>query len=303
MTRRSGGRWFRMYEAILENPKVDRLPGETYKGWVKLCALASRHGGDLPCLEDIAYGLRMNEQDTKQLLEALEKVGLVDKRATKVRMHDWDEHQYQSDVSTERVKRHRQAKRNAAATPTQRDETVSVTPPETDTDTETESETEAEEETPSLRSAPDPVDEFVQSVLEGVEPPKAKTNGHAKAAIALDTDAAFDAFNEAAKRAGWPECQARSKSRTALIKRRMEAVGGFAGWRAALEKAEASDFLCGRAPSQPGRQPFIANIDFLLQESSFIKLMEGRYDNRTSAAQPASPIRAAARAVADSFER
>ena len=53
-------------------------------------------------------------------------------------MHDWDEYQYKSDVSTERVKLFRKRFRQRF---TEQDETVSVTPPDTDTDTDTDKST------------------------------------------------------------------------------------------------------------------------------------------------------------------
>ncbi len=92
------------------------------------------------------------------------------------------------------------------------------------------------------------------------------------------SDAAFDLFNEFSARAGWPACQKRTKPRASAILARVKEAGGLDGWRVALEKAEASDFLCNRT-----RTAFTASIDFLLQASSFAKLMEGNYDNRKSA--------------------
>ncbi len=92
------------------------------------------------------------------------------------------------------------------------------------------------------------------------------------------SDPAFDLFNEFAARAGWPACQKRTKPRASAIIARVKEAGGLDGWRVALEKAEASDFLCNRT-----RTAFTASIDFLLQASSFAKLMEGNYDNRKSA--------------------
>ncbi len=88
--------------------------------------------------------------------------------------------------------------------------------------------------------------------------------------------AAFDLYNEAADRAGWSKCQARSKPRVAAMKARLKDLGGLDGWKVAIAKGEASDFLCNRTP----RAPFSASLDFFLQASSLIKLMEGKYDNR-----------------------
>jgi hypothetical protein len=38
------------------------------------------------------------------------------------------------------------------------------------------------------------------------------------------------------------------------------------------------DFLCGRAPPMNGRKPFEIDIDWLLKQSNFLKVIEGKYD-------------------------
>ena len=87
---------------------------------------------------------------------------------------------------------------------------------------------------------------------------------------------AFDLWNEFADRNGWAKVQDRNKSRTAAVKARIQTVGGLAGWVAALEKAEQSDFLCGRSANAWGRFGF----DWMTKPANFTKLMEGNYDNR-----------------------
>ncbi|MBL1438356.1 MAG: helix-turn-helix domain-containing protein [Rhodobacteraceae bacterium] len=101
-----------------------------------------------------------------------------------------------------------------------------------------------------------------------------------------DLDLAFEFYNGAATACGWPLCQKATKPRLAKMQARLIDAGGISGWRAALEKAGASDFLCNRT-----RTSFTASIDFLLQESSFAKLMEGNYDNRTTPNLPSGQNR------------
>ena len=105
MTRNSDP-WFRFYVRTLNNPKAQRLPGSTFKGWVNLLCLAKEYDGALPPVEDISFRLRISKRKAEALLNTLRFNGLVDEN----RMHDWDEMQYPSDSSTERVKRHRERK-------------------------------------------------------------------------------------------------------------------------------------------------------------------------------------------------
>ena len=127
-------RWFRFYDDAVNDPKVQRLAGEKFKAWVNLLCLASKHGGKLPPLTDIAFTLRLSEDKISAILNEFCAAGLldpveVDGAPMSYEPHNWSGRQFKSDVSNERVKRYRQRKCNVT-------DTVTVTPPETDTETE-----------------------------------------------------------------------------------------------------------------------------------------------------------------------
>lgn len=103
----------------------------------------------------------------------------------------------------------------------------------------------------------------------------------------VELAAAVEAYNSAARRCGWSVVQRMSKPRFSSLKARLREAGGLDGWLSALSRAEASDFLCGRVRTRDG--PFFASFDFLTQASSFTRLMEGNYDNRTGIGAPQSP--------------
>jgi hypothetical protein len=123
-------RWFRYYDEALDDPKVQKLDGDTFKGWVNLLCLASRNGGKLPAISDIAFALRETEDAARTLVERLLNGGLIDKSSGGVdgytyTPHSWAKRQYKSDTSNERVKRYRQ-----------RSKTVTETAPETEAETD-----------------------------------------------------------------------------------------------------------------------------------------------------------------------
>lgn len=99
-----------------------------------------------------------------------------------------------------------------------------------------------------------------------------------------DLQPAFDAYNEAAREAGWPQVQKLTKARKASLKARIKDAGGLDGWRYALARARASPHLCGQ-----NDRGWTASFDFLTQQSSFAKLMEGNYDPRKPAANSRTP--------------
>lgn len=113
-------RWFRMYDAVLDDPKVQRLADKAFRAWVNLMCLASRNGGKLPDdWDDVAFALRLDVGKAKDLVQVLISAGLIDSGENGLEPHNWAIRQYRSDVSTVRVKRFRK-----------REETVSETPPE-----------------------------------------------------------------------------------------------------------------------------------------------------------------------------
>jgi hypothetical protein len=115
-------RWFRVYDDLVDDPKVQRLPPDLFKYLINLWCLASQNGGKLPAIADIAFKLRINDSKVRSVLAELDAAGLIDVDETSVEMviapHNWEKRQFKSDVSTNRVKafRERQTKRNGAVT-------------------------------------------------------------------------------------------------------------------------------------------------------------------------------------------
>jgi len=140
------GRWFRFYDAVLDDPKVQRLTPEQFRFWVNLLCLASRYDGQLPKPEEAAFSLRMTPEQYGPMLRELVQLGLFDRCGATWEPHNWAFRQFKSDVSNDRVRRYRERKRNA-------DCNVTVTPSETDTETEADTEQKVEE---SGAAAPTP---------------------------------------------------------------------------------------------------------------------------------------------------
>jgi len=120
-------RWLRLYDDTINDPKVLKLPEAMRWHWIAMLCVASKYEGSLPALDDIAIQLRVTPAKATEIISALVKAGLLDKTETGFAPHNWNGRQYKSDVSTNRVKRFRNAKRN-----------VSETAPETEADTDTE---------------------------------------------------------------------------------------------------------------------------------------------------------------------
>lgn len=84
---------------------------------------------------------------------------------------------------------------------------------------------------------------------------------------------AIQKFNELAKRIGLPVAQKITKPRKTKMALRLKEIGGLEGWDTVLQKIENSDFLRG-----VNKSGWVADLDFVLQEASIVKIMEGKYE-------------------------
>jgi hypothetical protein len=121
--------WWRAYNEAVNDPKLQLISDALFRAWFNLMCIASGNDGKLPPIADIAFTLRMKTDKAAQILTQLYKAGLLDKTETGFTPHNWNGRQYKSDVSTERVKRFRNGKRNVSSA-------VTETPPDTELDTE-----------------------------------------------------------------------------------------------------------------------------------------------------------------------
>lgn len=147
-------RWLRLYETVLDDPKVQRLSPELFKAWINVLCVACRKDGIIPTNpDDLGFMLRTDAGTARRWFAELLAAGLIDcKPGGPPRPHDWDEYQFVSDNSTERVRAYRARKRasngfdpdtGGGGNDLKQTRNVSgetdVNAPESDTDTDTES--------------------------------------------------------------------------------------------------------------------------------------------------------------------
>lgn len=142
-------RWFRVHDELVDDPKIQRLPGDTVKALLNLWCLTSQNDGLLPPADDIAFKLRLTPAKVAKLLSVLGECGLIDSDEEGLRPHNWNARQYKSDVADPtaalRQKAYRDRNKNRNG---DRNATVTVT----DTRAETEAETEQKEHCPVAKT-------------------------------------------------------------------------------------------------------------------------------------------------------
>jgi DNA-binding IclR family transcriptional regulator len=72
----------------LNDPKVQRLKAEHFKGWINLLCLAKEQDGILPQLPDIAFSLRISKTEAQELVSTLQRNGLLDKSGERFTPHN-----------------------------------------------------------------------------------------------------------------------------------------------------------------------------------------------------------------------
>ncbi len=245
-------RWFRMYEEILDDPKVQKLPDDLFKAWVNVLALSSRNGGKLGNVSDCAFALRLTDDAIVTLLDRLLNAGLIDRvsggaNGYSYAPHSWDKRQYKSDSSTSRVKRFRE-----------KSEPLPETAPETDTEADTETDRKGTIVPTVPASKPDLLDkETVEAIIT--------------------------AWNNLADDVGLAKVQHLSDARRKALKLRLKELGGLEGWYRLCNKIRNSSFLTGK-----GDSVWKCSFDWVLKSSSVIKVMEGNYDDRSKKGSLAS---------------
>lgn len=83
---------------------------------------------------------------------------------------------------------------------------------------------------------------------------------------------AFENWNITAETLGLPQAMKLTKRRRSQLRQRLKENGGLDGWNEALVAIQSSPFLLGQSASG-----WRADLDFLLQPSSFLKVIEGAY--------------------------
>ena len=126
--------WFRLYSRIVDDEKLRLLAFEDRWHFVALCCLKSDGLLDEPTSDlrqrKIAVKIGVQVRELEEIGRRLQEVGLVDENLSPLA---WDELQFRSDNSTDRVKKFREKQRGNAV---KRKRNVSVAVQETETETE-----------------------------------------------------------------------------------------------------------------------------------------------------------------------
>jgi hypothetical protein len=110
--------WFRVYNEIIDDPKVISLSWELRWRFIEVLSISSRQTerGTLPDTKTIAIHMRTSQERCENVLQQLAAAGLIDANpeTKSLRVHSWDKRQFRSDSVSERTARWRERFRERA---------------------------------------------------------------------------------------------------------------------------------------------------------------------------------------------
>ena len=117
--------YVKLHTDALDNRKIDSLPDDLVKPWLKCLVIARLYGGFLPDLKTVAYRMRVDQVTAASWLSRLQKAELLDAvgNGAHLQPHDWEDWNPPNPVdrtNADRQRRFRERKsasRNAVTPP------------------------------------------------------------------------------------------------------------------------------------------------------------------------------------------
>lgn len=108
--------WFRVSTRITDSKKIHALSDSQFRWLILFWAEARKNDGILPPVDDMEFHLRKTSARIQRAIQELKDKRFIEEIDGHLVPHDWDEHQWEETSSTERVRRHRERKRNVPET-------------------------------------------------------------------------------------------------------------------------------------------------------------------------------------------
>ena len=105
------GRWFRLYEDMISDPKVQKLPDWVFKALINMWCLACKNDGIIP-EDNLSYALRMRRDHVFNAVDMLFSLGLLERIEGSLVPHNWKIRNPNYKTSTERTRAYRKRERS-----------------------------------------------------------------------------------------------------------------------------------------------------------------------------------------------
>lgn len=235
--------WFRMYAEFATDAKVQSMSEAMQRRLTMLLCL--RCSDVLATLQDdeLQCAMRISDEELAETKALFMRKGFIDGDWN---LLNWDKRQFNSDSSTERSRKHREAKKAAnAAIATSRN--VAATPPDTETDTDKEPNGSVGSADRLPRCDTQSVVDMYHEILPELPSVRLMNDQRRKAASSL-----------------WKFALTSRKSDGSL--RATNAAEAMEWIRGYFTRARDNDFLMGRGHKAAGHEGWQCDFDFLMSE-------------------------------------
>ena len=235
--------WFRVYSEFATDPKVQSMSEAMQRRLMMLMCL--RCSDVLATLQDdeLQFALHISESELAETKAIFVRKGFTD---SEWNLLNWDKRQFNSDSSTERSRKSREAKKvSTELVATLRN--VAATAPDTDTDTDKEANASVGSADKSPRCDTQSVVDLYHDTLPELPRVRLMTDGRRKAV------SAFWRFVLTSKKSD-------GSPRATNADEAMAWIGGY------FSRARDNDFLMGRGNKAQGHEGWQCDFDFLLTE-------------------------------------
>nr|WP_279091355.1 hypothetical protein [Comamonas thiooxydans] len=235
--------WFRVYSEFATDPKVQSMSEAMQRRLMMLMCL--RCSDVLATLHDdeLQFALHIGNEELAETKALFVRKGFIDDAWN---LMNWDKRQFNSDSSTERSRKHREAKKAAdAAIETSRN--VAATPPDTETDTDKEPNGSVGRADALPRCDTQSLVDLYHEILPELPRVRLMTDARRKA---LSTFWKF-------------VLTSRKTDGTKRAETAAEATEWIRGY---FTRARDNDFLMGRGAKAPGHEGWACDLDFLLTD-------------------------------------
>jgi len=272
-------KWIKLYTDMFDNRKIRyirNLPqgNDILLMWIMLLIYAGKTNDngyvylieEIPyTTEDLAKEFDLASNTVKLGLETLHRLKMIDNDSKGLRILNWEEYQNVEsldrirELNRQRVRRFRE-KQKQSELPESTDSECNVT----------------RNVTVALSNAP----RYRYRDIE--EDKDISIRQQVDVATQTPYQKIVDLYHSICE--SLPKIRALTAKRKSYIKARWKENPDMQFWTDFFHRVESSDFLSGRLEPKGDRErPFRADLEWITKESNFIKILEGRYDNRKEA--------------------
>lgn len=243
--------WFRMYAEFATDAKVQSMSEAMQRRLMMLLCL--RCSDVLATLQDdeLQFAMHIGNEELAETKALFVRKGFIDDAWN---LLNWDKRQFNSDSSTERSRKHREAKK-AAATVIETSRNVAATPPDTETDTDKEPNGSVGGADQLPRCDTQAVVDLYHEVLPELPCVRLMNDTRRKAISSLWKFALTSKRSDGERRAT----------------NAVEAMDWIRGY---FTRARDNDFLMGRGHKSTGHENWQCDLDFLLSEKGKKQVIE-----------------------------